>query len=104
MNQRALADIVGIDVTYLSKIENGRMAPPSAEAIRRMAEALAGPDDPALEDELLVLAKRVPEDVERIVTESAARPAFFRSIADLSDSELGELSQKAEDIRNRRDA
>jgi transcriptional regulator with XRE-family HTH domain len=27
MNQRALAERAGIDFTYLSKLENGRMAP-----------------------------------------------------------------------------
>ena len=104
MNQRTLADAVGIDVTYLSKIENGRMAPPSAETIRKMAAELAGPDEPGLEDELLVLANRVPEDVERIVTESPARPAFFRSVADFTDVELERLRQQADEIRRQRGA
>ena len=107
LRYRIIADelrAVGIDVTYLSKIENGRMTPPSAETIGKLAEELAGPDEAGLEDELMVLANRVPEDVGRIVTESPARPAFFRSVADFTDDELERLRQQADEIRRKRDA
>jgi transcriptional regulator with XRE-family HTH domain len=40
LSQRDLAGRSGIDFTYLSKIENGRMEPPSEEVIRRVALAL----------------------------------------------------------------
>jgi HTH-type transcriptional regulator, competence development regulator len=58
MTQQQLADAVGIDFTYLSKIENDRVDPPSQETIRKLASALevnaddlilrAGKVDPAL--------------------------------------------------------
>lgn len=49
MTQRALADRVGVDHTYLSKIEHGRTElPPSAALIRRLADALALDVDAAM--------------------------------------------------------
>jgi transcriptional regulator with XRE-family HTH domain len=97
MNQRTLAASVGIDFTYLSKIENGRMAPPSADTIVKLAHALdANPD------ELLLLANKVPEDLTPVITQSPRWPAFLRSICDLTDDELRELSAHAQELRERR--
>ena len=54
---RDFADRVGIDFTYLSKIENGKVEPPSEEKIRKMAREL----DVGAE-ELLVLAGKVSSE------------------------------------------
>lgn len=96
-NQRDLAAQAGIDFTYLSKIENGRMPPPAAPTIVRLANALEA--DP---DELLLLARKVPGDIHPMITRSPALPAFLRSISDLSDSELQELSGLAHQVRAKR--
>lgn len=62
LSQRELAARAGIDFTYLSKIENARMEPPSEKVILNMAEALD--TDP---DELMLLAGKIPSDIrERI--------------------------------------
>jgi transcriptional regulator with XRE-family HTH domain len=97
LDQRRLAARVGIDFTYLSKIENGRMLPPSAETIVKLAQALQ-----ADADELLLLANKVPEDLKPVITQSPRWPAFLRSIRDLTDDELQELSAYAQAIRGRR--
>jgi HTH-type transcriptional regulator, competence development regulator len=97
MNQRTLAAHVGIDFTYLSKLENGRLDPPSAETIVKLAQALG-----ANPDELLLLAHKVPEDLIPIITRSPQWPAFLRSIRDLTDDELRELSAHAQALRSRR--
>ena len=97
LDQRRLAARVGIDFTYLSKIENGRMLPPSAETIVKLAQALQ-----ADADELLLLANKVPEDLTPVITQSPRWPAFLRSIRDLTDDELQELSTYAQAIRGRR--
>ncbi len=55
LTQRELADIVGLNFTYLSKIENGAMQPPRGKTIAALANAL---DMDA--DELFGLAKKVP--------------------------------------------
>lgn len=38
LSQRALADLVGIDFTYISKIENEALDPPSEETLIKMAD------------------------------------------------------------------
>ncbi|GEM_PF-4295660 len=62
LSQRGLAEKVGVDVSYLSKIENGVMSPPSQELIIRLAEVLD-----ADRDELLTLAGKVPADIAQIL-------------------------------------
>ena len=97
LNQRTLAARVGIDFTYLSKIENGRMLPPSTETIVKLAQALE-----ANADELLLLAHKVPEDLKPVIIQSPQWPVFLRSIRDLTDDELQELSAYAQAVRERR--
>lgn len=41
MSQRALAEQDGIDFTYLSKIEDGRVEPPREGVLQRIAKELA---------------------------------------------------------------
>ena len=72
---RELAEVSGVDFTYLSKIENGKPGYlPGADTIRAMATAL-GAD--ALE--LLQLAKKVPPELRQLVGNSQARRFFERA-------------------------
>ena len=96
-SQRKLAKEVGIDFTYLSKIETGKMSPPAQDTIQRLAAVLDA--DP---DELLVLAGRVPDDVKDVVTKSRELPAFLREIQDLDEGEIEELKRKAQEIKRKR--
>ncbi len=64
---RRLADRVGIEPSYLSKIERGQEQPPGEDTIRRIAEDLG--EDP---DALLALAGKVSSDLMDIIR---ARPA-----------------------------
>jgi transcriptional regulator with XRE-family HTH domain len=50
--------MVGVDFSYLSKIENGILPPPSEKVILKLAEALH-----ADQDDLFALAGRVPADI-----------------------------------------
>ncbi|HXA42238.1 MAG TPA: helix-turn-helix transcriptional regulator [Candidatus Solibacter sp.] len=54
LTQRKLADELGINFTYLSKLENGHGDAPADDTIRRLAEATGG--DP---EELLALAGKI---------------------------------------------
>lgn len=76
MSQRELAGRAGIDFTYLSKIENGRMEPPSEEAIRRVALALG-----ADADELILLADKFPSDLAQELKTPERVKALRRSLA-----------------------
>lgn len=62
---RDFADMVKIDFTYLSKIENGKVDPPSEEKIRTMASLLG-----AEAEELLSLAGKISSDQIRKAVES----------------------------------
>jgi transcriptional regulator with XRE-family HTH domain len=62
LTQRELASQIGVDFSYLSKIENGVLPPPSEKVILRLAEALK-----VDKDELLILAGRIPEDIAELL-------------------------------------
>jgi transcriptional regulator with XRE-family HTH domain len=76
LSQRDLAGQAGVDFTYLSKLENDRMHPPSAETIAVLARVLQ-----ADVDELSVLAGKVPTDVVDILRTNLGALKAFRSLA-----------------------
>jgi HTH-type transcriptional regulator, competence development regulator len=83
LSQRALGERVGVSFTYISKVENGKLDfgdYPSEDLIRRLAAALD-----ADEEELLLLAEKIPEPIRRRFFE---RPDAFRLIARLDDKRL----------------
>jgi HTH-type transcriptional regulator, competence development regulator len=77
ISQRDLATQVGVDFTYLSKIEGGRLAPPSVDVIRHLAKALD-----ANEDELINLAGKVPKDLKAILAESPQAVELLRVLSE----------------------
>lgn len=92
LSQRALADMVEINFTYLSKVESEKLdfaQYPSEDLIRKLATALG-----ADVDELLLLAKKIPTDIRERVIE---RPDAFRKIASLDDQTLDEILRQIEE-------
>lgn len=83
---RDLAGKVGVGFTYLSRVENERLNfgdYPSDALIHRLADALD-----ADEEELLLLAKRIPEPVKKRVLQ---RPDAFCAFATCDDATLDKL-------------
>jgi transcriptional regulator with XRE-family HTH domain len=83
---RDLAAKVGVGFTYLSRAENERLQYgdyPSDALIGKLAKALD-----ADADELLFLAKRIPDRMKRRILE---RPDDFRRLADLDDEGLNRV-------------
>jgi transcriptional regulator with XRE-family HTH domain len=79
LNQRRLAAQVGIDFTYLSKLENNQSGQsPGEDLIRRLAEKLG--EDP---EDLLAMAGKVPVDALR--ARAREDPEFARSLRRLPD-------------------
>lgn len=76
ISQRDLAERVGVDFTYLSKLENERLPAPSAEVIAALAGAL---DTDA--DDLAVLAGKIPADLVDVLRQNPAAIKMFRSLA-----------------------
>ena len=90
---RQIAQRIGIEPKYLSKIERGEMLPPSEEMVLRLAAEL-GQDA----DLLLARAGQVASDVRQIITR---RPILFaeliRGLGEISDDRLEELVRRVRD-------
>lgn len=71
-SQRQVALRVGVEPTYLSKVERGEVAPPSEATIIRLARDLE--QDP---DVLLALAGKVSSDLQEIIRR---RPRLFADL------------------------
>ena len=85
LSQRALAVQVGVDFTYLSKIENGRVEPPSEGVLQRIAKELAGElgmDETELADELITLAGKIPSDLAETLSRNPEVIRLLRSVGD----------------------
>ena len=87
---RELAVRVGIDFTYLSKIESGMLPPPSEKVVLRLAEALN-----ADRNELLTLAGRISSGAAqahkaKTLREFGPKLRELRTKAGLSLQELGD--------------
>ncbi|TVP96588.1 MAG: XRE family transcriptional regulator [Planctomycetaceae bacterium] len=86
---RELAARVAVGFTYISKIENHKLEAghsPSEKLLHKLAVELDGN-----EDELLLLAEKVPEPIRRRVCE---RPEVFRVVAGMSDEEMNRLLEQ----------
>ena len=88
LSQLQLADQVRIDVTYLSKIENGRVAPPAAHVIERMARSLG-----VEADELVLLAKRVPRGYAEQIQNDPLVADFLRTASKLKESQRQQIKR-----------
>jgi HTH-type transcriptional regulator, competence development regulator len=92
LSQRGLGDMVGVSFTYISKVENEKLDfgdYPSEELIRKLAKALDTD-----EDELFLLAKKIPDQIRKRVME---RPDAFRKFADLDDEDIDRLLGQIEE-------
>ena len=69
---RRTAAMVGVQFSYLSKVERGEVAPPSEATIKKLAVVLE--EDP---DVLLALAGKVSEDLRNVILK---RPQLFAEL------------------------
>jgi len=86
---RQVAQRIGVEPSYLSKVERGETPPPSEEKIVRLAKELS--EDP---DVLLALAGKVSSDLLKIIRE---RPVLcgelIRELKNAPDHEILRLVQ-----------
>jgi HTH-type transcriptional regulator, competence development regulator len=69
LSQRRLAERVGVDFSYISKLENDRLPPPASETLSKLAEALG-----IAQTDLHAAARKLPETfAEDAVGEPAAQ-------------------------------
>ncbi len=90
---RQVAGRVGLEPSYLSKIERGEQPPPGEGNIRRLAEELG--ENP---DALLALAGKVSSDLLAIIRERPTVVAeLLRTVRGLSAKRVSEVSRKIRD-------
>ena len=90
---RKLAERVGIEPSYLSKIERGEQPPPGEANIRRLAEELG--ENP---DALLALAGKVSSDLLEIIRERPTVVAeLLRAVRGMSAKRVSEVSRQIRD-------
>ncbi|ACL18715.1 transcriptional regulator, XRE family [Desulfitobacterium hafniense DCB-2] len=83
ITQRDLAERVGVDFTYISKIETGAIAnPPSEKTIIQIAKVLG-----TNADELILLAKKVPETIRETIVDDDLAAAFLRKVPRFSEEQ-----------------
>lgn len=89
LTQRDLADRLKVSVSYISKVENEKLHfgdYPSEKFIHKLAAELE-----ADEDELLLLADKVPTSIRRRIRE---QPHEFRRLAGLDHQALERLVRR----------
>ena len=90
---RQVAQRIGIEPAYLSKIERGETAPPSEQTTRRLAAEL-GEDA----DLLLAMSGKVSSDLQEIIRQ---RPRVFADlIRQLKDAPEHAILRIARDVRD----
>jgi transcriptional regulator with XRE-family HTH domain len=90
---RQVAGRIGIQPSYLSKVERGEVAPPSEETILRLAEDLKVDGDA-----MLALAGKVSSDLQAVIRK---RPLLFaeliRELKDMPDRAVVRLVREVRD-------
>jgi len=88
MSQRELAKLVGVDFTYISKIENGTMPAPSEETIKKIAAVLGEEAD-----KMILLAKKVPSEIHEVIFQHEELPAFLRKAPSLTKKQWEKINE-----------
>lgn len=91
VKQAELAERMDVSVSYISKVENGKLHfgdYPSEKFIHKLSHELK-----ADEDELLLLADKVPPSIRRKIRQ---RPDLFRQIAKMNKQSLDALELSME--------
>lgn len=96
ISQRELAEKVGVDFSYISKVENDRIPPPAADTIVKISNVLNMPSEL-----LLFSSGKVSTDITEAISSSEAALKFMNEVKmmDLSDEEWMQLTTKLKSLR-----
>lgn len=97
ITQRGLAEKVGVDFSYISKIENDRLPPPAADTIVKICSAMEAPPDT-----LLALSGKIPSELRNSIGSSPGAMQFVRSAQSmgLTEEEWKELTKQLKRLRD----
>lgn len=93
LTQRKLASEMGIDFTYLSKLENDLEGQsPSEDLVRRLAERL-GHDA----ERVLVLARKIPIELKELANRDVDVARLLRKLPGMPPDQLRRVIEAADD-------
>ena len=98
ISQRRLAELVGVDFSYISKLENGRLPAPAADTIARIAANVG-----CASEDLLAAAQKLPDGVGSILSGNPAAVRFLQEASALGLNEV-EWEQMRGKLKSLRDA
>ncbi|MFQ5627179.1 MAG: helix-turn-helix domain-containing protein [bacterium] len=96
ISQRDLAQKIGVDFSYISKLENDRLPPPAADTIVRICDVLDTP-----QEQLLALTGKVSNEMKETIASSAAAMQFIRNAKtmNLTEEEWQKLNKQLKRLR-----
>ena len=97
LTQLELAEKIGVDFTYISKIENDRtMRSPAESTLIKLAEVLE-----INSDELILLADKIPQNLHNTVVQDNLAVDFLRTVSKFSDEDRAEIRNLINNVENR---
>ncbi len=96
ISQRELAHKVGVDFTYISKLENDRLPPPSAATITKIAEILNTP-----QELLFATSGKVNNELKEVISGNPEAIKFLNEVKrmDLTGVEWNLLLENLKRLR-----
>lgn len=98
LSQRQLAREVGLDFSYISKLENNRIPPPAADTVVDLCRVIG-----VSPEALLALSGKIPEKIHQNISTSVAAQEFLQhaEMLKLSDSEWKKLTTSILRLRSK---
>jgi len=99
LSQRELAEKSGLDFSYISKLENGRLPPPAADTVVSLCKILK-----IAPETLLALTGKIPSDVQETISNSSAAQEFLREaqVLGLTDDDWVKMKRSLQNLKGRR--
>lgn len=97
LSQRALAGQTGLDFSYISKLENGRLPPPAADTVVAICRVLGEPPEA-----LLALTGKIPSEVQQALSTNAGAQRFMREAQrfELTEEDWERLATELRQLRD----
>src|SRR5438132_936304 len=98
VSQRELAQQVGVDFSYVSKVENDRLPPPAADTIVKICQVL---DISPVE--LLATTRKIPTQLKEMLSGSTAALEFVQQAhaMGLTEDEWEKLTMRLKRLRSK---
>lgn len=91
---RKFAKEADVSPTYLSQVEQDKVAPPTADRIKRIAELLG-----ESVDEWMAYADRLSDELPDIIHSDPAVPDLLRAVQGMTPEQIKRLRAAADEIR-----